>query len=231
MSDAPTRAGTVPGVDPRPGAATPARRAWAAAGASNAEARVEAYGAIDETNTMIGLAAHALRGRGGHCDTADHPARAVRGRLGDPTKPEAKKPIPDITRDGRRARRIVERWKPSRTPYATGRFPASTAAPPRSTSLARWRAAPNVPPSATSPARRPRPTDGPRVPHSPSDARWIAARVVERAPASMPGYATATIRGRRGRGRGDRRGLRDHRVVSDASCAFCWSTTRALRGN
>lgn len=65
---------------------------------SKADARVEAYGAIDELNTMIGLARTL-------CDDAAIGAeiRAVQRELfavgsAISTKPESKKPIPEITK-------------------------------------------------------------------------------------------------------------------------------------
>jgi cob(I)alamin adenosyltransferase len=79
---------------------------------SKAEARVEAYGAIDETNTMIGLARTL-------CEDAEVTAtlRTIQRELfvvgsAISTKPEAKKPIPEITKEMvARLDAIVERWE------------------------------------------------------------------------------------------------------------------------
>jgi cob(I)alamin adenosyltransferase len=79
---------------------------------SKAEARVEAYGAIDETNTMIGLARTL-------CEDPDVTAtlRTIQRELfvvgsAISTKPDAKKPIPAITKDMvARLDAIVERWE------------------------------------------------------------------------------------------------------------------------
>ncbi len=79
---------------------------------SKADARVEAYGAIDELNTMIGLA----RSR---CDDAGIRAdiRAIQRELfavgsAISTKPDSKKPIPEITKEMvHRLDVLVERWE------------------------------------------------------------------------------------------------------------------------
>jgi cob(I)alamin adenosyltransferase len=79
---------------------------------SKADARVESYGAIDETNTMIGLARTL-------CEDTEVAAtlRTIQRELfvvgsAISTKPEAKKPIPEITKEMvARLDAIVERWE------------------------------------------------------------------------------------------------------------------------
>jgi cob(I)alamin adenosyltransferase len=79
---------------------------------SKADARVEAYGAIDEVNTMIGLA-RAL------CEDAEvcGELRAIQRELfavgsAISTKPESHKPIPEITKAMvERLDVLVERWE------------------------------------------------------------------------------------------------------------------------
>jgi cob(I)alamin adenosyltransferase len=79
---------------------------------SKADARVESYGAIDETNTMIGLARTL-------CEDTEVNAtlRTIQRELfvvgsAISTKPEAKKPIPEITKEMvARLDAIVERWE------------------------------------------------------------------------------------------------------------------------
>ncbi|HTW82960.1 MAG TPA: cob(I)yrinic acid a,c-diamide adenosyltransferase [Candidatus Sulfotelmatobacter sp.] len=79
---------------------------------SKAEARVEAYGAIDEVNTMIGLARTL-------CEDAEVTAalRTIQRELfavgsAISTKPDAKKPIPEITKAMvARLDALVARWE------------------------------------------------------------------------------------------------------------------------
>jgi cob(I)alamin adenosyltransferase len=79
---------------------------------SKADARVEAYGAIDEVNTMIGLARTL-------CEDAEICAelRAIQRELfavgsAISTKPESRKPIPAITKDMvARLDALVERFE------------------------------------------------------------------------------------------------------------------------
>ncbi|MBV8580546.1 MAG: cob(I)yrinic acid a,c-diamide adenosyltransferase [Candidatus Eremiobacteraeota bacterium] len=66
---------------------------------SKADARVEAYGAVDELNTMVGLARTL-------CDDAalNADVRAIQRELfavgsAISTKPESKKPVPEITKE------------------------------------------------------------------------------------------------------------------------------------
>ncbi|MGD1067934.1 MAG: cob(I)yrinic acid a,c-diamide adenosyltransferase [Vulcanimicrobiaceae bacterium] len=113
MSDAPT-----PRRD-RPQASVSTRRGDAGetglgggGRVSKADARVESYGAIDETNTMIGLARTL-------CEDTEVAAtlRTIQRELfvvgsAISTKPEAKKPIPEITKEMvARLDAIVERWE------------------------------------------------------------------------------------------------------------------------
>lgn len=79
---------------------------------SKADARVEAYGAIDELNTMIGLARTL-------CDDAEihgviRPIQRELFVVGSAvsTKPESKKPIPEITKEMvHRLDALVERFE------------------------------------------------------------------------------------------------------------------------
>jgi cob(I)alamin adenosyltransferase len=79
---------------------------------SKADARVEAYGAIDEVNTMIGLARTL-------CDDAEVCAelRAIQRELfavgsAISTKPESRKPIPEISKEMvARLDALVERFE------------------------------------------------------------------------------------------------------------------------
>ncbi len=79
---------------------------------SKADARVEAYGAIDELNTIIGVART-------HCDDVEINAEIQRIQrelfvVGSAvsTRPEAKKPIPEITKEMVHwLDTLVERWE------------------------------------------------------------------------------------------------------------------------
>ena len=148
---------------------------------SKADARVEAYGAIDELNTTIGLARTL-------CDDAEihGVVRAIQRELfavgsAISTKPESKKPIPEISKEmvARLDAALVERFR-SRSqrvarlvdPRRISRFRrvrrCSHDLPPRRTRgrTLRYR-------------RRRRAGDGVEYLNRLSDVLWLIARVLE----------------------------------------------------
>jgi cob(I)alamin adenosyltransferase len=79
---------------------------------SKADARVEAYGAIDEVNTMIGLARTLCEEAEvcGELRTTQRELFAVGSAIS--TKPESRKPVPEITKAMvDRLDALVERWE------------------------------------------------------------------------------------------------------------------------